>query len=164
VDGRLASVVGLATTYSHTEQEKLNPQGINVIRDLSGVGNTVWGARTVSSDPEWRYLSVRRLFLFLEKTIELNTGWTVFEPNDPMLWKSIVRNVTAFLRLQYRAGALVGATEEDAFYVKCDEETNPPESVALGRVITEIGVAPSKPAEFVIFRIEQFQSGSSVSE
>jgi uncharacterized protein len=164
VDGRLASVVGLAATYSQTEQEKLNPQGINVIRVLSGVGNTVWGARTVSSDPEWRYLNVRRLFLFLEQTIEQNTGWTVFEPNDPMLWKSIVRNVTAFLRLQYRAGALVGATEEDAFYVKCDEETNPPESVALGRVITEIGVAPSKPAEFVIFRIEQFQSGSSVSE
>ena len=164
VDGRLASVLALAVTYSHGEQEKLNPLGINVIRDLAGVGNTVWGARTVSSDPEWRYLNVRRLFLFLEKTIECNTGWTVFEPNDPRLWKSIVRNASAFLRLQYRAGALVGATEADAYYVKCDAETNPPESVALGRVITEIGVAPSKPAEFVIFRIEQFQSGSSVAE
>jgi hypothetical protein len=164
VDGRLASVVGLGATLGQSDQEKLNPQGINLIRRLAGTGHVIWGARTVSSDPEWRYLNVRRLFLFLEKSIELSTGWTVFEPNDPSLWKSIHRNVSAFLRLQWLAGALVGATEEQAFYVKCDEETNPPDSVRLGRVITEIGVAPSKPAEFVIFRIEQFEGGAEVSE
>jgi len=164
VDGRLASVVGLGAAYSHADQEKLNPQGINVLRRFSGVGNAIWGARTVSSDPEWRYLNVRRLFLFLEESIAESTNWTVFEPNDPTLWKSIVRNVSAFLRLQWLAGALVGTTEEEAFYVKCDEETNPFESVQAGRVITEIGVAPSKPAEFVIFRIEQFDGGSDVSE
>lgn len=164
VDGRLASVIGLGATLGQSDQEKLNPQGINVIRRFAGTGNVIWGARTVSSDPEWRYLNVRRLFLFLEKSIERSTGWTVFEPNDPTLWKSIHRNVSGFLRLQWLAGALVGATEEGAFYVKCDEETNPPESVRLGRVITEIGVAPSKPAEFVVFRIEQFEGGAEVSE
>ncbi len=164
VDGRLASVSGLGAAFSHTDQELLNPKGINVIRRFPGVGNVIWGARTVSSDPEWRYLNVRRLFLFLEESIEESTLWTVFEPNDPSLWKAITRNVTAFLRLQWLAGALVGVDEEEAFYVKCDAETNPIESVRLGRVITEIGVSPSKPAEFVIFRIEQFEGGSLVSE
>jgi phage tail sheath protein FI len=163
-DGRVATALELAVDFSTADQEKLNPKGVNVIRKFSGVGNVVWGARTVSTDPEWRLLNVRRLFLFLEESIEESTSWAVFEPNDPTLWKALVRNVTAFLRLQWLAGALVGATEEQAFFVKCDEETNPPESVLLGRVITEIGVAPSKPAEFVIFRIAQFQGGSEVSE
>ena len=124
----------------------------------------IWGARTVSSDPEWRYLNVRRLFLFLETSILQSTSWIVFEPNGRALWKSIVRNVSAFLKIQWLQGALVGATPEEAFYVKCDEETNPQESIDLGRVITEIGVAPSKPAEFVIFRISQFAGGSEVPE
>lgn len=163
-DGMLASVVGLGALYSQADQEKLNPAGINVIRRFSGAGHVIWGARTVSSDPEWRYLNVRRLFLMIEESIEEATGWVVFEPNDPALWKSIVRNVSAFLRLQWRAGALVGLTEEEAFFVKCDEENNPLESRMLGRVITEIGIAPSKPAEFVIFRISQFDGGSDVSE
>jgi phage tail sheath protein FI len=163
-DGRLASVVRLAAEFGIADQEKLNPEGINVIRRFAGVGNVIWGARTVSTDPEWRYLNVRRLFLVIEKSIELGTGWTVFEPNDPTLWKSIVRNVSAFLRLQWLAGALVGTTEEEAFFVKCDEETNPPESIEAGRVVTEIGIAPSKPAEFVIFRIGQFQGGAEITE
>jgi phage tail sheath protein FI len=163
-DGQLASVIGLAASFGQADQEKLNPQGINVIRRFAGAGNVIWGARTVSSDPEWRYVNVRRLFLFLEESIEESTSWTVFEPNDPALWKSLVTNISAFLRLQWLAGALVGATEEEAYFVKCDAENNPPESVLLGRVITEIGVAPSKPAEFVIFRIAQFQGGSDVSE
>jgi hypothetical protein len=163
-DGRLASVVRLAAEFGVAEQERLNPEGINVIRRFAGVGNVIWGARTVSTDPEWRYLNVRRLFLVIEKSIELGTGWTVFEPNDPTLWKAIVRNVSAFLRLQWLGGALVGATEEEAFFVKCDEETNPPESIEAGRVVTEIGIAPSKPAEFVIFRIGQFQGGAEITE
>jgi Bacteriophage tail sheath protein len=115
----------------------------------------------VSADPEWRYLNVRRLFIFLRQSILAGTNWTVFEPNDRSLWKSITRNVEAFLRLQWLSGALVGATADQAFYVKCDDETNPPESILLGRVITEIGVAPSKPAEFVIFRIMQSVGGGT---
>jgi len=162
-EGRLRSALGLAVEFTAADQEKLNPKGINVIRRFPGVGNVAWGARTVSSDPEWRYLNVRRLFLMLETSILNSTSWVVFEPNDPMLWKAIVRNVSAFLRIQWSQGALVGATPEEAFYVKCDEETNPQESIDLGRVITEIGVAPSKPAEFVVFRIRQFAGGAEAS-
>lgn len=163
-DGRLRSALGLAFNFTAADQESLNPKGINILRRFSGVGNAIWGARTVSGDPEWRYLNVRRLFLFLEESIQESTSWVVFEPNDRTLWKSLERNVSAFLKLQWLQGALVGATEEQAYYVKCDEETNPQESIDLGRVITEIGVAPSKPAEFVIFRISQFAGGSEVSE
>jgi uncharacterized protein len=163
-DGRLATVIGLAAAFGQADQEKLNPAGIDVIRRFSGTGNVIWGARTVSTDPEWRYLNVRRLFLMIEQSIARSTSWAVFEPNDDTLRKSLVRNVSAFLRLQWMAGALVGATEEEAYFVKCDGENNPPESILLGRVITEIGIAPSKPAEFVIFRIEQFDGGSDVAE
>jgi len=163
-DGRLRSVLGVDKEFTDADQEKLNPKGVNVIRKINGVGSVIWGARMVSSDPEWKYLNVRRLFLFLEESIESNTKWVVFEPNDKSLWKSIVRNISVFLRLQWLNGALVGNTEEQAFYVKCDEETNPQESIDLGRVVTEIGVAPSKPAEFVIFRIAQWAGGSEVTE
>jgi hypothetical protein len=163
-DGRLRSALGLAFEFTAADQQSLNPKGINILRRFSGVGNVIWGARTVSADPEWRYLNVRRLFLFLEESIQESTTWVVFEPNDRTLWKSLVRNVSAFLKLQWMQGALVGDTEEQAYYVKCDEETNPQESIDLGRVITEIGVAPSKPAEFVIFRISQFAGGAEVSE
>jgi hypothetical protein len=164
VDGKFRTALDIEKDFTDADQAKLNPKGINVIRKMNGVGIVAWGARTVSSDPEWRYLNVRRLFLFLEKSIENATRWTVFEPNDRTLWKSITRNVSAFLRIQWRNGALVGSKEEEAFYVKCDEETNPQESIDLGRVITEIGVAPSKPAEFVIFRIAQWQGGSKAGE
>lgn len=164
VDGKFRTALDVEKNFTDADQAKLNPKGINVIRKMKNVGIVAWGTRTVSSDPEWRYLNIRRLFLFLEESIENATRWVVFEPNDKSLWKSIVRNVSAFLRIQWRKGALVGNTEEEAFYVKCDEETNPQESIDLGRVITEIGVAPSKPAEFVIFRIAQYQGGSEVSE
>ena len=161
LDGRISTALGLQFTFATPDQEKLNPKGINVIRSVPGAGVVIWGARTVSSDPEWRYLNVRRLFIFLRESILNSTGWVVFEPNDRTLWKSIERNVSAFLRLQWLAGALVGETADEAFYVKCDDETNPIDSIKLGRVITEIGVAPSKPAEFVIFRIMQSEGGAS---
>lgn len=161
VDGKLNSALGVVFGFVQADQEKLNPAGINLIRGFPGSGPVIWGARTVSSDPEWRYLNVRRLFIFLRQSILAGTNWTVFEPNDPTLWKSIERNVAAFLRLQWLSGALVGTTAGQAFYVKCDSETNSPESILLGRVITEIGVAPSKPAEFVIFRIMQSVDGSA---
>jgi phage tail sheath protein FI len=143
------------------EQDQLNPDGINCIRAFPGRGIRVWGARTLSSDPSWRYVNVRRFFNFVEKSIEGGTHWVVFEPNDMDLWERISRNVTAFLMTQWRAGALFGATPEQAFYVKCDSETNPPDTIDAGQVITEIGMAPVKPAEFVVFRIAQLPSGGA---
>jgi len=154
-DGRLRVALGLERQVTMGEHDILNPVGINVIRSFPSAGIVIWGARTLSADPEWRYVNVRRLFLFLEESIDEGTQWTVFEPNDPVLWKRITRNVSAFLRIQWLDGKLVGEKAEDAFFVKCDAETNPPESVDAGRVVTLIGVAPSKPAEFVIFRISQ---------
>ena len=147
------------------EQDQLNPDGINCIRAFPGRGIRVWGARTISSDPSWRYVNVRRFFNFVEKSIENGTHWVVFEPNDMDLWERISRNVTAFLMTQWRIGALFGATPEQAFYVKCDGETNPPDVIDAGQVITEIGMAPVKPAEFVVFRIAQLPTGgANVSE
>ena len=155
-DGRLLSVLDVDKDFNDADQAKLNPLGINVIRKFPGVGVVLWGARTTSSDPEWVYLNVRRYFLFVEQSVEASTKWTVFEPNAPPLWKAITLNISAFLRQQWAIGALVGLKEEQAFYVKCDAETNPPESVDLGRVITEVGLAVAKPAEFVILRFSQF--------
>ena len=154
-DGFLNAAVDIERIVTKGEHDTLNPEGINVIRKFPEAGIVIWGARTVSVDPEWIYVNVRRLFLFLEESIEEGTQWVVFEPNDQTLWHRIRRNVSAFLRIQWLEGKLVGNKPEEAFFVKCDAETNPPESVDLGRVITLIGVAPSKPAEFVIFRISQ---------
>lgn len=141
---------------SKPKQELLNPQGVNCIRSLNG-NITVWGARTIGGDKnaEWKYINVRRFFLFLRESIDEGTQWVVFEPNDPALWGKIRRNVSAFLTNVWRSGALFGLTPEEAFYVKCDAETNPPEVRDLGMVVTEIGVAIVRPAEFVIFRITQ---------
>jgi hypothetical protein len=158
--------LGLKYNISRAEQDILNPKGINCIRDFSrrGRGIRVWGARTVSSDASWRYINVRRLFIMVESSIEIGMQWAVFEPNDHRLWKKITRDVSAFLYRIWRTGALFGQTPEEAFYVKCDAETNPPETIDAGQVITEIGICPVKPAEFVIFRIGQWQSGSDVAE
>ncbi|NJP68706.1 phage tail sheath family protein [Streptomyces spiramenti] len=156
--------VDLQIQITRGEQDLLNPIGVNCIRAFPGRGIRVWGARTLSSDPAWRYLNIRRYFNYLEESILLGTQWVVFEPNDHALWARIRRNASAFLVNEWRSGALFGARPEQAFYVKCDEETNPQESVDLGRVICEIGVAPVKPAEFVIFRLAQFSSGSGELE
>ncbi|MFF3502318.1 phage tail sheath subtilisin-like domain-containing protein [Streptomyces sp. NPDC003247] len=156
--------VDLELQITRGEQDLLNPIGVNCIRAFPGRGIRVWGARTLSSDPAWRYLNVRRYFNYLEESILIGTQWVVFEPNDHALWARIRRNVSAFLVNEWRAGALFGAKPEDAYYVKCDEETNPPESVDVGRVVCEIGIAPVKPAEFVIFRLAQFSSGNGELE
>ena len=144
------------------EQKGLNPDGINVIRGFNG-NLKVWGARTLGGDGngEFKYINVRRLFNFLRESIDEGTQFTVFEPNAPPLWQKIRRSVTAFLTNVWRDGALFGDTPEEAFFVKCDETTNPPEVRDLGQVVTEIGVAVVKPAEFVIFRISQFTGGSA---
>jgi hypothetical protein len=154
--------LGLKYYLSKAKQDGLNPKGINCIRDLNG-NIRVWGARTIGGDAngEWKYVNVRRLFLFLRESIDEGTQWVVFEPNAPNLWAKITRNITAFLTNVWRTGALFGTTAQEAFYVKCDEETNPPEVRDAGQVVTEIGVAVVKPAEFVIFRISQWAGPGS---
>ncbi|MER5431801.1 phage tail sheath subtilisin-like domain-containing protein [Streptomyces sp. NPDC002588] len=152
--------VDLELQITRGEQDLLNPIGVNCIRAFPGRGIRVWGARTVASDPAWRYLNVRRYFNYLEESILAGTQWVVFEPNDEALWARIRRNVSAFLVNEWRAGALFGSRPEEAFYVKCDSETNPPESVDAGRVVCEVGIAPVKPAEFVVFRLAQFSDGT----
>ncbi len=152
---RLAT--GLAYTLNDSEQESLNMNGINIIRDFSDKGIVVWGARTTVSmiDPEWRYINVRRLFNMIERTIEIGTQWAVFEPNDAKLWIALKRNTVAFLSRLYRAGALAGANKDEAFFVKCDASTNSQENIDAGIVTVEIGIAPVKPAEFIVFKISQ---------
>jgi phage tail sheath protein FI len=146
------------------EQDLLNPNGINCIRPFGTRGIRVWGGRTITSDPAWRYVNVRRLFNFIEESILRGTQWVVFEPNDIALWQRVKRTIYAFLLGLWRQGALAGATPAQAFYVKCDEETNPPESVDEGKLVVEVGLAPVKPAEFVIFRISQWQGGGGATE
>jgi phage tail sheath protein FI len=148
--------VGLSYGTTKGEQDTLNPNGVNCIRAFPGRGIRVWGARTLSSDPAWRYINVRRLFNYVEKSIEGGTQWVVFEPNDHKLWARVRRDISAFLRVVWQEGALFGLSPSEAFYVKCDEELNPPEIRDLGRLIVEIGLCPVKPAEFVIFRISQW--------
>lgn len=157
-NAQVMGALGLKYQISKAQQDGLNPQGVNCIRDLNG-NIRVWGARTIGGDAngEWRYINVRRTFLFLRESIDEGMQWAVFEPNDQSLWAKITRNITAFLMIQWRAGALFGATPQEAFYVKCDAETNPPELREIGQVVTEIGVAVVRPAEFVIFRISQWQ-------
>jgi phage tail sheath protein FI len=142
------------------EQGLLNPAGINCIRVFPRGGVRVWGARTLAQiDPEFKYLNVRRLFNFVKSSILLGTQWAVFEPNDVLLWAKLRRNTSAFLTRVWRDGALFGVTPDQAFYVKCDAETNPPEVVEAGQVVVEIGLAPVRPAEFVIFNIRQIVPG-----
>jgi Bacteriophage tail sheath protein len=155
--------LGLKYNVSKGEQDLLNPKGINAIRFMNG-GIRIWGARTLSSDPSWRYINVRRLFIMVESSIERATQWVVFEPNDHRLWKRVQRTISSFLTLLWRNGALMGTSPEQAFYVKCDDETNPPEVIDAGQLVVEIGLAPVKPAEFVIFRIGQMASGGGVEE
>ncbi|MGX7829345.1 phage tail sheath family protein [Actinokineospora sp. 24-640] len=156
--------VTLELTITKGEHDLLNPIAVNCIRSFRGQGIRVWGARTLSSDPEWRYLNVRRLFNYVEKSILQGTNWVVFEPNDPKLWDSVKRTVTMFLRRVWRDGALFGKSPAEAFFVKCDAENNPPENRDAGILTVEIGIAPVKPAEFVVFRISQFAEGAGLEE
>ncbi|KAA2258081.1 phage tail sheath family protein [Solihabitans fulvus] len=158
----IRGAVDLELALSKGEQDLLNPIGVNCVRSFAGRGIRIWGARTLTSDPAWRYLNVRRLFNYLEESILVGTQWVVFEPNDDRLWSSIRRNISAFLNEEWRRGALFGRTAEEAYYVKCDRENNPQESIDLGQVVCEIGIAPVKPAEFVIFRLAQFSDSTSL--
>jgi len=155
--------ISLALNLTKAEHDQLNPNGINCIRAFPGRGIRIWGARTISSDPAWRYLNVRRLFNYIEESIFEGTQWVVFEPNDVRLWGRVKRTINSFLLRVWRDGALFGATPDQAFFVKCDAENNPPEVRDAGQLIVDIGIAPVKPAEFVVFRIAQF-SGSPDTE
>ena len=158
----IRGAVSLEMQFTKNEHDLLNPVGINVVRSFPGRGNRVWGARTLSSDPAWRYLNVRRLFNYLEESILNGTSWVVFEPNDEALWARVRRTVSAFLVNEWRKGALFGQTPDEAFYVKCDSETNPSEGIDAGQLVCEVGVAPVKPAEFVVFRLAQYSGGTSL--
>lgn len=136
-------------------QDDLNPKGVNVIRSFPGRGIRVWGARTITSNALWKYVSVRRLFIFLERSIYEGTQWVVFEPNDDRLWARVTDTIRLFLRGQWRLGALFGRTEQEAFFITCDRTTMTQDDILNGRLICEIGIAPVRPAEFVIFRIFQ---------
>ncbi len=153
--------VDLEINLSRGEQDQLNPIGVNCIRSFPGRGIRVWGGRTLSSNGAWRYISVRRLFIMVEASMDVGLQWVVFEPNDQTLWAKVRRDVSSFLRVVWRGGALFGTTPEQAFYVKCDEELNPHEIRDLGQLIIEVGIAPVKPAEFVIFRISQWAGPNS---
>jgi hypothetical protein len=159
VRGAMALQLNLTTG----DQDILNPRGINCIRSFRGRGIRVWGARTTSSDPLWRYVNVRRLFLYLEESIDESTQWVVFEPNDQKLWARVRQTVRNFLTTEWRNGALMGTTPEEAFYVRCDRTTMTQDDIDSGRLIVEIGVAPVKPAEFVIFRITQWTGGAEAA-
>ena len=159
-------IAGLEASLAKEHQDILNPRNINVIRNFRDAnrGLRVWGARTLSSDPDWKYINVRRLFIFMEHSIDRGTQWVVFEPNSELLWQRVRRVISSFLRAVWRDGALMGLTPEEAYFVKCDRTTMSQSDIDNGRLIVEIGVAPVKPAEFVIFRIGQWTGGSNPDE
>ena len=148
--------VSLQHEITKDEQDILNPKGINCLRSFQGRGIQLWGARTTSSDPSWKYINVRRLFLYVEQSIEEGTEWAVFESNDKDLWARVRQSVENFLTTVWRDGGLQGSTADEAFYVKCGEETMTQDDIDNGRLIVEIGISPVKPAEFVVFRIGQW--------
>mgnify|MGYP001324538280 CR=1 FL=1 len=148
-------VIGLACQYNTGEQDILNPKGVNLIRQFTGQGIRVWGARTCSSNGLWKYVNVRRLFIFVEESIKRGTNWVVFEPNDEQLWARVQRTIDAFLTRVWRDGALMGSSPDEAFFINIGRETMTQDDIDNGRLICIIGIAPVKPAEFVIFRIAQ---------
>ena len=147
--------LALQNNLTDADQDTLNPRGVNAIRSFPSRGIRVWGARTLTSDSLWKYVSVRRLFIFLERSIYEGTQWVVFEPNDDNLWARVKDTIRLFLRSQWRGGALFGRTEEEAFFITCDRTTMSQDDILNGRLICEIGIAPVRPAEFVVFRIFQ---------
>ncbi|MEH2455953.1 phage tail sheath family protein [Nostoc sp.] len=152
-NGELFWAEDVTIAINDDQQAIFNPEGINCIRAFPGRGIRVYGARTVSSNPDWRYINVRRLMMMIEEAVDESTQWAVFEPNDFNLRRSLILSVSGFLETLWRRGALVGETAEEAFYIKCDETNNPPEIVNQGKILTEIGVAPTHPAEFIVFRV-----------
>lgn len=152
--------VGLDCQFNKGEQDILNPKGVNLIRSFPGQGIRVWGARTASSDGSWKYINVRRLFIYIEESIKANTNWAVFEPNNEALWDRVKRTISVFLNNMWKEGSLAGSSPEEAFFVNVGRDTMSQDDIDNGRLICVIGVAPVKPAEFVIFRLTQKTSDS----
>jgi phage tail sheath protein FI len=148
--------IGFEVMLSKAQQDVLNPQGVNCFRFFEGRGYRLWGARTISSDPLWKYVNLRRYFAYLEHSIDLGTQWVVFEPNSEALWARVVQSVSDFLYAEWKAGHLMGTKPEQAYFVRCDRSTMTQADLDGGRLICLIGVAPIDPAEFVIFRIGQW--------
>ncbi|WP_018353259.1 phage tail sheath family protein [Longispora albida] len=156
-------ITEFAANVTFDRQSVLNPEGINALRFFPGRANRVWGARTMSSDPEWKYVNVRRLFIYLEHSIDKSTQWVVFEPNNERLWASVRQTIEDFLLVTWRSGALMGTKPEEAYFVRCDRTTMSQNDLDNGRLICDIGVAPTYPAEFVIFRIGQWTADARQS-
>jgi hypothetical protein len=157
----IKGAAGLSVRVSDEEYEIVYPRGINCLKYVPGRGTKIWGARTMTSDPEWRYINVRRAFSAISEAIESGTGWAVFEPNNMNLRKRLVRHITAFLLELYRDGCLAGAVPDEAFYIRCDDELNPLENIDNGIITVEVGVAISRPAEYLVvtFRTERDSEG-----
>jgi phage tail sheath protein FI len=148
--------LGFEKPINKAQQEVLNPEGINCFRFFEGRGMRLWGARTASSDPEWKYVNLRRYFAYLERSIDKGTQWAVFEPNGERLWANVRRTIEDFLLNEWQSGALLGDKPERSYFVKCDRSTMTQNDLDNGRLICLVGVAPLRPAEFVIFRIGQW--------
>ncbi len=160
----IRGIDALQLQINNQQQAILNPKGVDILRYFKGSGNLVWGGRTTSPDPDWKYINVRRLFIFVEKSIDRGTQWVVFEPNDEPLWARVRRSVSDFLRRLWMDGMLQGRAAEQAYFVRCDRTTMTQADIDNGKLIVLVGIAPVKPAEFVIFRIGQWTGGSEVTE
>jgi hypothetical protein len=162
-EANLGGAVGLTTQITDAQQDVLNPIGVNAIRFFPASGIVIWGARTLAtqSDPEYRYIPIRRLAIFLEQSIYNGIQWAVFEPNDEDLWASLRLNIGAFMLTQFRAGAFQGDTPASGFFVKCDSQTNPQDQIDAGIVTVLVGFAPVRPAEFVVIRISQMTADAT---
>jgi phage tail sheath protein FI len=158
----VSGAIGFEVTLNKAQQDVLNPEGINCFRFFEGRGNRLWGARTASSDPEWKYVNLRRYFIYLEHSIDKGTQWAVFEPNGERLWANIRRTVEDFLFNEWSMGALLGDKPEKAYFVKCDRTTMTQNDLDNGRLVCQVGVAALRPAEFVIFRIGQWTADRKV--
>lgn len=159
----IVSCTGLSVNYNSGEQDILNPAGVNLIRAIPGQGIRVWGARTASSNSSFKYVNVRRLFIFVEQSIKSATNWVVFEPNNSSLWARVQMTISSFLENLFRAGMLSGETPSEAFFVDIGPNTMSRDDIMNGRLICELGIAPSRPAEFVIFRVTQFTAEAAES-
>jgi phage tail sheath protein FI len=149
------SALGFEVMIDKGQQDVLNPEAINCLRFFEGRGYRVWGARTITSDPEWKYINVRRYFLYLERSIDRGTQWVVFEPNGELLWANVRGTIGDFLLAEWKTGALLGTKPEEAYFVRCDRTTMTQNDLDNGRLVCLVGVSPLRPAEFVIFRIGQ---------
>ena len=152
----LQGLVDVAQRIRKRDRDWAFDHRVNTLVTFPGRGIRIWGARTLSSDQAFNQINVRRTFILVRKSVERFAQWVVFEPNEPALWKRLITPIDAFLDGMWRNGALLGATATEAFYVKCDEETNPPEARDVGQLLCEIGIAPVRPAEFIVVRIHQF--------